>query len=460
MRVGIVRETFPGERRVALVPADLPKLAKVGLTAILEPGAGESSGYLDEEYVEQGATLASNRAEALAADVVVQVRSLGSNEDEGSNDLSQFKSSIVIGMCDPLGNPQAAVPTAECGVTQFALELIPRITRAQSMDVLSSMATIAGYRAVILAASELPKIFPMLMTAAGTVKPARVFIIGVGVAGLQAIATAKRLGAVVHAYDVRPACREQVESLGGKFLELELETGQSEDKGGYAKALGDDFYQRQRELLADFIEDCDVVISTAAIPGRQSPLLITEDAVKRMEAGGVIVDLAAERGGNCELSKADERVVTHGITILGPTNLPSEIPKHASQMFSSNVTRFLLNMIDKESGELTIDLSDEIIAETVATREGEVTNSRMREALDLPPLVVDDTGSDEDETDEADPSLDDEMAIDESDDDAPLKLDVTDESDSTADNSTADNSTADNSAADESTTAKAEGDKE
>jgi NAD(P) transhydrogenase subunit alpha len=437
MRVGIVRETFPGERRVALIPADLPKLAKVGLTALLEPGAGDSSGYLDSEYVEKGATLVSNRAEALAAEIVVQVRSLGANPQVGAADLPHFKSSIVIGMCDPLGNPEAAPPTADAGVTQFALELIPRITRAQSMDVLSSMATIAGYRAVILASSELPKIFPMLMTAAGTVKPAKVLIIGVGVAGLQAIATAKRLGAVVHAYDVRPACREQVESLGGKFLELDLDAGQSEDKGGYAKALGEEFYQRQRELLADFIEDCDVVISTAAIPGRQSPLLVTEDAVKRMAAGGVIVDLAAERGGNCELSQADERVVAHGVTILGPTNLPAEIPKHASQMFSSNVTRFLLNMVDKESGEVAVDLSDEIIAETLETRDGEVRNSRMREALNLPPLAED--PSDEDPSDE-------EMAIDESDDDdAPLALDVTDESDE---------------AEDDSKNAKAEGDTE
>lgn len=389
MKVGVIRESFPGERRVALVPNDIPKLQKAGFEVLIEPGAGRAAGYLDEEYTEKGGRLAADRNEALGAELVLQVRSLGANPEAGVADLAAMNSPIVIGMCDPLGNPQAATTLAEAGVTQFALELIPRITRAQSMDVLSSMATIAGYRAVLLASVELPKIFPMLMTAAGTVTAAKVFIIGAGVAGLQAIATARRLGAVVHAYDVRPACREQVESLGAKFLELDLQTEQSEDKGGYAKALGDEFYQRQRELLADFIAECDVVISTAAIPGRPSPLLITKDAVERMPAGGVIVDLAAERGGNCELSQADQRVVEHDVTILGPTNLPAEIPKHASQMFSSNLTRFLLNMVDKESGELKVDLTDEIIAETLAVREGEVFNPRMREALGLPVISID-----------------------------------------------------------------------
>lgn len=418
MKVGIARETFPGEQRVALVPADVPKLVKIGLEVLLEPGAGAASGYLDAEYVAKGATLAGDRSEALAADIVLQVRSLGANPEAGRDDLPQFRKPILLGLSDPLGNPQAAAELAATGATHFAMELIPRITRAQSMDVLSSMATIAGYRAVLLASVELPKIFPMLMTAAGTVKAAKVLIIGAGVAGLQAIATAKRLGAVVHAYDVRPACREQVESLGGKFLELDLDTGESEDKGGYAKALGDEFYERQRALLADFIEDCDVVVSTAAIPGRQSPLLITEDAVRRMKAGSVVVDLAAERGGNCALSEPDTRVVAYDVVILGPTNLSSEIPKHASQMYSSNLTRFLVNMWDKESGEIRVNLDDEIIVETLATYEGEVYNARMREALGLPARE--------------EPSLDDEMPIEEIVEEAdsadqPLKLDVTDE---------------------------------
>lgn len=251
------------------------------------------------------------------------------------------------------------------------------------MDVLSSMATIAGYRAVLLAAIELPKIFPMLMTAAGTLTPARVFIVGVGVAGLQAIATAKRLGGVVRAYDVRPACREQVESLGGKFVELALEAGDAQDKGGYAKAMGEEFYRKQRELMASVVAESDVVITTAAIPGKQSPLLITADAVKGMSPGGVIVDLATERGGNCELSKADTRVVEHGVTILGPTNLPSEIPNHASQMYSNNVTKFLLNLI--KDGKVALNLEDEIIRETLVAHDGQLVNARMRDILGLEP---------------------------------------------------------------------------
>lgn len=252
------------------------------------------------------------------------------------------------------------------------------------MDVLSSMATIAGYRAVLLAAIELPKIFPMLMTAAGTLTPARVFIVGVGVAGLQAIATAKRLGGVVHAYDVRPACREQVESLGGKFVELELQSGEAEDKGGYAKAMGEEFYRKQRALMASVVADCDVVITTAAIPGKQSPLLITAEAVKGMSPGGIIVDLATERGGNCELSQADKRVVEHGVTILGPTNLPSQVPQHASQMYSNNVTKFLLNLV--KDGHVELNLDDEIIRDTLVAHGGQLVNARMREILELEPL--------------------------------------------------------------------------
>jgi NAD(P) transhydrogenase subunit alpha len=288
---------------------------------------------------------------------------------------------VVIGMCDPLGEPKAVAEIAQSGATLFALELIPRITRAQSMDVLSSMATISGYRAVLLAAIELPKIFPLLMTAAGTLTAARVFIVGVGVAGLQGIATARRLGAVVRAYDVRPACREQVESLGGKFVELPLETAGAEGAGGYAKAQDEAFYQRQRELLANVVAESDVVITTAAIPGKPSPLLVTADAVARMTPGSVIIDLAAERGGNCALTKADQRVVAHGVTILGPTNLPSEVPQHASQMFSGNVTAFLLNLVKK--GELVLNCDDEIIRDTLAAYDGQVVHSRIRELLGL-----------------------------------------------------------------------------
>jgi NAD(P) transhydrogenase subunit alpha len=384
MKVAVLKETFPTEQRVALVPTNVPQLAKAGIEVLVEAGAGEAAGFLDAHYVDKGAKIGP-RDELFSADIIVQVRTLGANKDAGREDLARFRGGqLLIGMCDPLGEPGSAVEIAKTDASLFALELIPRITRAQTMDVLSSMATIAGYRAVLLAAIELPKIFPMLMTAAGTLTPARVFIVGVGVAGLQAIATAKRLGGVVRAYDVRPACREQVESLGGKFVELELQADEAEDKGGYAKAMGEEFYRKQRELMASVVAESDVVITTAAIPGKQSPLLITADAVQGMAPGGVIVDLATERGGNCELSRADERVVAHGVTILGPTNLPSEVPNHASQMYSNNVTKFLLNLV--KDGEVELNLEDEIIRDTLVVHEGQLVNARMRDILGMQPL--------------------------------------------------------------------------
>ncbi len=388
MKVAVLRETFPGEKRVALIPASVPPLAKAGIQVLVQSGAGEAAGYPDAVYQQRGAELVEDRQAALdAADVVLQVHCLGANPEAGKQDIPHFRTGLsVIGMCDPLGAPRAIQQIAETGASLFALELIPRITRAQSMDVLSSMATIAGYRAVLLAASELPKLFPMMMTAAGTIKAARVFVIGAGVAGLQAIATAKRLGAIVHAYDVRPACREQVESLGGKFVELELETQQSEDQGGYAKQLDETFYEKQRELMARVVADSDVVITTAAIPGKQSPLLITQAAVEGMAPGSVIVDLAAERGGNCEPSQADQRIVHQGVVIHGPTNLVSEAPYHASQMYSNNITRFLLNMV--KDGQLTIDTQDEIIRDTCVAHGGQVSHPRIRELLQLPPLAT------------------------------------------------------------------------
>ncbi|MFT5524468.1 MAG: NAD(P) transhydrogenase subunit alpha, partial [Pirellulaceae bacterium] len=348
--------------------------------------AGAAAGFTDQMYQDKGAKIADNRNEIFAANIVLQVRCLGANQDQGQQDLPRLsRDQTVIGMCDPLGAADSIAALAGSGATVMALELIPRITRAQSMDILSSMSTIAGYRAVLLAAVKLPKIFPLMTTAAGTLKPARVFIIGVGVAGLQAIATAKRLGAVVSAYDVRPACREQVESVGGKFVELDLDAGQSEDKGGYAKAMGEEFYKRQRELMADVVAEQDVVITTAAIPGRPSPLLVTKEAVERMQPGSVIVDLATERGGNCEVSAPDQVVNHNGVNILGPTNISAEIPNHASQMYSGNVTKFLLNMI--KDGKLDLDLSDEIIADTLVAHEGEVVNNRVREILKLEPLT-------------------------------------------------------------------------
>ena len=380
MKISVLKELNPGEQRVALTPANVPQLAKAKLEVLVEAGAGVEAGFPDQLYTDKGATVVPDRSAALAGDILLQVRSAGMDLDEGANLRDQIGSGkIVIGSCDPLGKPQAIAQWASSGVTLFSLELIPRITRAQSMDVLSSQATIAGYRAVLMAATELPKLFPMMMTAAGTLTAARVFVIGAGVAGLQAIATARKLGAVVSAYDVRPACREQVESLGGKFVELAIDASTSEDKGGYAKAMDEDFYRRQRELLASVVAQSDVVITTAAIPGRPSPRLVTADAVRGMQPGSVIVDLAAERGGNCELSQADQRVIEHGVTILGPTNIATDIPNHASQMLGNNVVKFLLNMI--KDGQLNLNMDDEIIRDTLVTRDGQIASSRVKDLL-------------------------------------------------------------------------------
>ena len=302
MKVAITKERYAGERRVALTPANAPQLAKLGLEMIVESGAGVSAGFLDHHYREKGAVVVDSLDQALAADIIAQVRSAGADLDSGEAIRSKLRpGQVVIGACDPLGKPAFIKRWADSGATLFSLELVPRITRAQSMDILSSQATIAGYRAVLLAAMELPKMFPMMMTAAGTLTAAKVFIIGAGVAGLQAIATARKLGAVVHAYDVRPACREQVESLGGKFVEVQLDASSSEDKGGYAKAMDEAFYRKQRELMASVVSQSDVVITTAAIPGKQSPLLVTADAVRGMPAGGVFIDIepAASRSRVC-----------------------------------------------------------------------------------------------------------------------------------------------------------------
>jgi len=387
MLIAFLRETCSGERRVALTPSSVGQLCGKGCEILMEQGAGEKAGFADVEYREKGASVVS-RNDAFAADALVQVRCLGTNPEAGSADLKMMRTDqVVIGMCDPLGNPQAIAQMAQQGVTLLALEMIPRTTRAQTMDVLSSMATLAGYRAVLLAATQLPRIFPLMMTAAGTLTPARVLVIGAGVAGLQAIATARRLGAVVQAYDVRPAVCEQVESLGARFVQLDLDAQSSEDEGGYAKALGDEFYRQQRELLADVVAQCDVVITTAAIPGRQSPLLITEAAVQGMSSGSVIVDLAAERGGNCELTRADQTVFEHGVTILGPTNLPAEISYHASQMYSQNVAALLNHLL--QEGKLNLDWEDEILRETAVIRGGQVIHPRIRQLLDMEPIAND-----------------------------------------------------------------------
>ncbi len=378
MKIAVLKELYPGERRVALVPANVPQLAKANMQVLVEAGAGAEAGFPDQLYSDKGATVVPDRDAALAADILLQVRSVGLDADAGASLRSALRAGqIVIGSCDPLGKPQAIADWANSGATLFSLELIPRITRAQSMDVLSSQATIAGYRAVLVAATELPKMFPMMMTAAGTLTPARVFVIGAGVAGLQAIASARRLGAVVSAYDVRPAVREQVESLGAKFVELAIDASSSEDKGGYAKAMDEEFYRQQRELLASVVAQSDVVITTAAIPGRPSPRLITADAVRNMQPGSVIIDLAAERGGNCELSQPDARVVEQGVVILGPTNIATDIPNHASQMLGNNVVKFLLNMV--KDGQLNLNMEDEIVRDTLVARDGQLVNARVRD---------------------------------------------------------------------------------
>jgi NAD(P) transhydrogenase subunit alpha len=380
LTIGVPRETFPGERRVALVPRACEALAKLGAGVVVEQSAGAEAGFPDDQYVTRGARIGS-RSEAFQTDIVAQVRSLGANPDAGRADLPMLRpGQTVIGFGEPLTALQEDADLARTGVSFFAMELMPRITRAQSMDALSSMATIAGYKAVLLAATTLPKIFPMLMTAAGTITPARVLVLGAGVAGLQAIATSRRLGAIVYAYDVRSAVREQIESLGAKFVVLDIETGQSEDKGGYAKAMTEEFYRRQRELLTEVIREQDVVITTAAVPGKKAPILITTEMASALVPGSVIVDVAAERGGNCELTRPGETIVHQGISILGPLNLASSAPFHASQMYSSNVTSFLKLMLAKD-GTLKINRDDEIIRETLVTFGNEVVHSRVTELL-------------------------------------------------------------------------------
>ncbi|MFG0295517.1 MAG: Re/Si-specific NAD(P)(+) transhydrogenase subunit alpha [Maioricimonas sp. JB045] len=384
MIIGVPRETFPGERRVGLVPTAVKPLSRLGAELLVEAGAGLAAGFPDQAYVDAGARIADSRDEVFAtSDLLVQVRAAVANPETGQADLDQLREGqSLIAMCDPLSDPQAMVRTAERNAVIFSLELVPRITRAQSMDVLSSMATIAGYKAVLLAANHLPQMFPMMMTAAGTLAPARVFVVGAGVAGLQAIATARRLGAVVHGYDVRPAVKEQVESLGAKFVEMELES--AEGTGGYAKEMDEEFYRKQREMMLRVVAESDVVITTAAIPGKKAPILVTEEMLQVMPPGSVVVDLAAERGGNCELTKAGEVVEAHDVTILGPLNIPSDIPRHASQMYSNNVTTFLKSLV--KDGQIVLDLTDEVIAGTLVTRGGKCVHPFVRQLAGLPTL--------------------------------------------------------------------------
>jgi NAD(P) transhydrogenase subunit alpha len=378
--VGVTRETFPGERRVAIAPRHCEALRKIGLDVIVETSAGTEAGYPDEAYVSRGARFGSRSDVFSEADIIAQVRCFGANPDQGQSDLSLFRpGQALVGFGEPLTSLKQDVGLAQTGVSFFALELIPRITRAQSMDALSSMATISGYRAVLIAATYLPKMFPMLMTAAGTLTPAKVFVLGAGVAGLQAIATARRLGAVVYAYDVRPAVKEQVESVGAKFIVLDIDAKTSEDKGGYAKAMDEAFYRRQRELLTEVLREQDVVITTAAVPGRKSPILITAQMVDAMPPGSVLVDIAAERGGNCELTRPGEAFVHQGVTVAGPVNLPSMVPYHASQMLSANIASFLKLLVS--GGSININRDDEIIRETLVAHEGKIVHPRIAELI-------------------------------------------------------------------------------
>jgi H+-translocating NAD(P) transhydrogenase subunit alpha len=386
--IGVPKETYPGERRVALVPLVVPNLMKAGFTVLVESGAGAEAGYPDAFYIDKGARIAPDRSSVFReADIVVQVLCYGSNDVTGKTDLPLMRpGQILIGFLRPLGSVEILQQIADTGVTSFSVELMPRTTRAQSMDALSSMGTICGYKAVLIAADTLPRIFPMLTTAAGTVTPARILVIGAGVAGLQAIATARRLGAVVSAYDMRPASKEQVQSLGGRFVELPIEAKNAQDARGYGTAQDESFYAKQRELLARVIAESDVVVTTAVVPGKKAPVLITADMVKAMAPGSVIFDLASERGGNCELTRSGQTVVEYGVSILGTINIASKVPYHASQMYARNLTAFLLNLV--KDGKLRPDTEDEIIHETLLTRGGEIVNTRIREFFKLPELVA------------------------------------------------------------------------
>jgi NAD(P) transhydrogenase subunit alpha len=368
MIVGVVRETAAGERRVSLVPVGVAALIKAKLDVLVETDAGLSAGFSNDAYTEAGAKLVSAKELAAQADVILAVQ---------RPEMELKATQMGIAVYDPLTYPEKVA--AKSGATLFSLDMVPRTTRAQAMDVLSSQANLGGYLGVLIGATELTKILPMMTTAAGTIPPARALILGAGVAGLQAIATARRLGAVVSAYDVRAAVKEQVESLGARFVELPLETESAQDAGGYAKALGEEFYAKQRQLLGDVLAQTDLVITTAAVPGMKAPILVTEPMAARMAPGSVIVDLAAERGGNCELTKPGETVEYHGVRILGPLNLPSRLSTNASQLFSKNVQTFLLNMV--KDGQFNLNLEDPIVSGSLIAQGGAIVHTRVQEVL-------------------------------------------------------------------------------
>jgi NAD(P) transhydrogenase subunit alpha len=385
--IGVPKESYSGERRVALIPKMLPNLQKAGLQVVIEAGAGIESGYRDGEFEEKGGEILSDRAAVFRkADIILQVLCYGSNDLTGKLDIPLFrKDQFLFGFLRPLGSREVVQEIADTGITSFAVELMPRITRAQSMDVLSSMATICGYKAVLTAAETIPRMFPMLTTAAGTLTPAKVLVIGAGVAGLQAIGTARRLGAIVTAYDLRPVVKEQVQSLGARFLELPIEAKDAQDAGGYAKEQDESFYARQRELLGNAIAESDVVITTAVVPGRNAPVLVTKDMVRGMAPGSVIVDLAAERGGNCELTRPGEKILENGVSIIGSINMASSVPTHASQMYAKNLTTFLTHLA--RDGRINVDLNDQITRDTLLTQSGEIVNERVRQFYQMPALA-------------------------------------------------------------------------
>jgi NAD(P) transhydrogenase subunit alpha len=382
MKVAVPKEIRPGERRVALVPQEAKSLVKRGLEVAVESGAGTQAGVSDGDYKAAGASVVASAAEALrGANLVLRVNppSLASPDEVAA--LEQ--GSILVSFLSPLTSPDLVRRLQGAGITSISMEMVPRITRAQSMDALSSQATVAGYKAVLLAAEHLPKFLPMFTTAAGTIRPAKALVLGAGVAGLQAIATARRLGAVVEAFDVRPAVKEQVQSLGAKFLETEHEVS-AEGEGGYAKELSEEQHKKELELIGRHIVEADIVITTAQIPGRDAPLLITEAMLASMRSGSVIVDLASESGGNCAGTKAGETVVVHGVQILGPLNLPATVPVHASQMYSKNIATLVGEFIG-EGGEPALDFENDVIGPATVTHAGEVRNERVRQSLGTRP---------------------------------------------------------------------------
>ena len=381
MILGIPNETLEGEKRVAIVPSHVPLLQKQGFIVHIEAGAGLSAGFTDKMYEEQGVRIIPSAEELFTeSKIILHVRGLGTSNDPDAGYINSLKENhILIGLLDPFNNKDIVKKLATKKIKSFSMELIPRITRAQSMDVLSSQANIAGYKAALIAADTLPKMFPMMMTSAGTITPARVFIIGAGVAGLQAIATCNRLGAIVSAYDIRPIVKEQVQSLGAKFVEFDLETETAEDKGGYAKEMDAAFYKKQQQMMSKVISENDVVIATAAVPGKKAPVLVTKDMVSGMKQGSLIVDLAAEQGGNCEVTEPGKTIEVDGVTVIGPLNIPSMVAFHASQMYSKNIANFLALMV--KDGKMEINTEDEVISGALITDGGEIVNSTIKEAF-------------------------------------------------------------------------------